>query len=302
MQSFNTSKRHNTVEVAITYAALNDRSSFAAELDLVQDLTTLMVASRSIHNWEQDPVVRPNAYHKDPDVYHASIDLKFPIKTRIEGDEGEIKCYSYAGLHAVLVEISKICSRHASKFENFSAKLNLEGMKAPWVIPVDGQGVILREGSRQIDYAGTLLPRSAIIGAQEMEIEQLIVVGEHRAVDGFDRMWRRWANTYQDTMERKFPTHPHIGRGPTLNLNTMKDANPNLPWQNVGVFALFKDAIGGLHWEQLGDMHNAKTQEYVLAVGNHMLFTPLEYSNTSKIAGNNIFLNDHAYYSFESAI
>lgn len=296
------SKRHNSVRVSIMYTNVNDRSAFEAELNLVQELTTLMVSCSNIHEWGCDPVVRPVTYLRNPDVYEGSINLKFPINTRIIGSDGELKCYSYAGLYAVLAEISKICKKYAAEFQHFTTALDLDAMKAPWVIPVDGQGVILREGSRQIDYAGTLLPRSAIIGAQEMEIEQLLVVGEHRAVDSFDRMWRRWATTYQDTMERKYPTHPHICRGPTLNLSAMKDANPNLPWQNVGVFALFKDAIGYLHWEQLGDMHNAMTRDYVLAMGNHMLNTPLEYANTDKLIGNNIFLNDHAYYSFECVI
>ncbi len=287
------SKRHNTVVVNITYQAINDRSAFADELDFIQDLTTLMVATKAIHEWGDDPIVRPNAYLKDPENYYARIDLKFPIHTRIEGEDGELKNYSYSGLHAVLCELGRICADYSGKFVDFSANLDLEGMKAPWILPVKGQGVIMREGSHQIDYSGAMLPLTATIGAQQTEITQLMVVGEPRAVNKFNGLLRRITHS---------AGYPLAERGPNLDVSFWKDTCPDMGWQNIGIFACFKDAIGNYHWEQLGDMHNAKSEEYIHFVGNHMLSTPLPFTNTSEIVGNNIFLNDHAYYAFQSAI
>lgn len=301
MLTFKTSKRHNTVEVAIVYHAINDRSAFEAELNLVQDLTTLMVASRNIHKWESDPVVRPNAYLTTSDDYYSNIILKFPIITRVNSDEG-LRAYSYAGLYAVLSEISKICEKHRGNFVEFSSKLNLEAMKAPWVLPVRGHGVILREGSRQISYHGIEIPRSATVGAQDIEVVQLMALGEERAVAEFDKLWKRTADEYHTYLKEHHPTHPHLDRGPNLDLRLMKELHPKLNWQNLGVFACFKDIAGEFHWEQLGDMHNTKTEDYILQFGNFMLQQPMAFDNTKPLIGNNVFLNDHAYYSFESVV
>lgn len=301
MLTFKTSKRHNIVEVAIVYQAINDRSAFEAELNFVQELTTLMVASRNIHNWESDPVVRPNAYMPDQDCYYANIILKFPIVTRVHSDEG-LKAYSYAGLYAVLSEISKICEKHRGNFTEFSSKLNLEAMKAPWVLPVRGHGVILREGSRQVSYHGLDVPHSATIGAQNVEVVQLLALGEERAVAEFDKLWKRTAAEYHIYLKEHYPTHPYLDRGPNLDLKLMKELYPKFNWQNLGVFACFKDIAGEFHWEQLGEMHNAKSEDYILQFGNFMLQQPMAFDNSKPLGLNNVFLNDHAYYSFESVM
>lgn len=301
MLAFKTSKRHNTVEVAIVYKNINDRHAFEAELNLVQELSVLMSTSRRIHKWANDPIVRPNVYRVNPDNYFSNIILKFPIRTREEA-EGEVWCYSYAGLHAVLSEIAAICKKHRSNFVEFSAKLNLEAMKAPWVLPVHGKGVILREGARQLNYHDIHLPRVAVIGACEAEVVQLLVLGEDRAVSDFNKVWCRMADFHHTWLSKQHPSHPYLGRGPKLDVCELKKAHPKLNWQNLGVFAYLKDLAGNYHWEQLGDMHNAKSVEYILDVGNHMLNTPMPFDNTKPLTGNNVFLNDHSYYSFESAI
>lgn len=301
MISFKHSKRHNTVEVAIVYQNNNDRSAFEAELNLVQELTNLMQASRKIHNWAHDPIVRPNVSVSKPDNYYASIVLKFPVSSRVE-EEGEVWCYSYAGLHAVLAEIAVICKKHSANFMKFHSKLNLGGMKAPWVLPVNGHGVILREGSRQITYHGNHIPRSAVLGVGQHEVVQMMVLGEERAVAEFDKLWRRLADQYAEYWEKQQLNKTYKPCGPCLDLPTIKEHHTKIQWQNLGVFVCVKDMAGNYHWEQLGNMHNPRTVEYILNYGNHMLNTPLPFDNTSPLGGNNIFLNDHAYYSFESVI
>lgn len=300
MLSFKTSKRHNLVEVAIVYKNINDRTAFEAEMNLVQELSTLMSACRKIHKWDNDPVVRPNAYLTNPDNYYANIVLKFPVRSRVE-EEGEVWCYSYAGLHAVLAEIAVICKKHSGNFVEFRSSLNLEAMKAPWVLPVHGKGVILREGAQQVSYHGIYTPRTATIGAQESEVVQLLALGETRAVAQFDKLWKHISEEYNTYLKAQLPNHPYIGRGPNLDLVLLKELHPKIHWQNLGVFACFKDSGGDYHWEQLGNMHNPKTVAYILDYGNHMLNTPLPFDNTKQLAVNNVFLNDHAYYSFEGA-
>lgn len=286
---FFANKRHNQVDVAITYRNGNNRADIESEIKLLNELSRLMQASSAIHNHTEDSIVRPQITTIDRDSYMGTIDLKFPIKGLVETDDSTM-AYSYAGLHAVLVEISNICKRHSDEFEGFRAYINLESMKAPWVLPVSGHGVILREGSHQINYSGDLLPNSAVVGKDMVTVEQVIVVGEPRAVRDFDRTWRYLCkqNAHKTTS--------------VLDVCSMKDNWTNLRWNNVGIFVLVKDAIDNMHWEQVGDMHNTRTEEYIRIMGNNMLTVPLEYGNTSALNPNNIFLSNHAYYEFEAPL
>lgn len=299
--TFSTSKHRNLVEVSMTYRNGNDRNDVENEIGFLNELNRLMAATAPIHNHGDDPTVRPNIDVIDRDTYLGYIDLKFPIKTQFESDEAGLKAYSFAGLHAVLVEISQICERHRGKFQEFGVRLNLEAMRAPWVLPVDGQGVILREGSRQIDYSGIRLPSKAKLGVDQFDVTQLIAVGEPLAVKLFDRAWRYLCEQYKYAIAKE-PNHLHRDRGPVIDVEVMKDMWPDIRWGNVGVFARVIDPVGQQYWEQLGDMHNARTNEYILNAGNHMLHTPLIFDNTSGLTGNNVLLSDHAYYSFESVV
>ncbi|ABY63242.1 hypothetical protein ST201phi2-1p418 [Pseudomonas phage 201phi2-1] len=295
------SKRHNTVSLSIHYKNANDRTAFENELNLVQDLSTLMTASAKLHNHAADPLVRPQAYVKDVDDYYGSITLQFPLKAKWYSEENDMRCYSHVGLYNLLKLISDVCSTHSVNFEEFRTHLDLGGMKAPWVLPVEGMGVILREGSRQMTLTGDVLPRAVRLGVAEYEVEQLIVVGEPRAVEDFSRAWGHVADKYRRVMQ-KYPTHQYHGRGPLMDVSTMKYSWGNHNWQNVGVFALVKRPEFEPTWVTLGEMHNSSVLKNIIDIGNHMLNTPLQFSNTEPSIRNNIFLSDHAYYSFESVV
>lgn len=299
--TFSTSKARNKVEVAITYRNRNNRADIEHEINLLNDLTDLMAATSGIHAHGADPVVRPNYKEADGDTYISALDLAFHVNTQVESNEGEIKAYSYAGLHAALVGISDICKRHREHFLEFGVHLNLQAMRTPWVIPVDGQGVILREGSRQNEYRGNRLPRQAKLGIGAYDVTQMMVVGEPLAVKQFERAWVYLCNQYAQYI-KDIPNHPDRDNGPIIDVVAMKHMWPDIRWGNLGVIVRVADALGEKHWEQLGEMHNARTHEYVLNMGNHMLATPLVYDNTKPLEGNNVFLKDCSYYSFESVI
>lgn len=295
------SKRHNTVHLGIRYKNANDRTAFEAELNLIQELTMLMTAAERLHEHGSDPIVRPQAYVKDVDDYYGSIDLKFPIYSSWTNDEGILRGYSYTGLYSLLKLLSEVCAKHAPNFEEFCTTLNLEGMKAPWVLPVAGNGVILREGARQISFAGMSLPRSVMMCTADLTVDQMFVVGEPRAVEEFRKAWGRVVDQYKLVLN-KYPDHPYNGRGPTIYTHAMKTTWPNIDWHNIGVFALVRQGESDPFWITLNDMHNDAALNTIVNVGNHMLNTPLMFSNTDPASRNNIFLSDHAYYSFESVV
>jgi len=295
------SKRHNTVHLGIRYKNANDRTAFEAELNLIQELTMLMTAAERLHEHGSDPIVRPQAYVKDVDDYYGSIDLKFPIYSSWTNDEDVLRGYSYTGLYSLLKLLSEVCAKHAPNFEEFNTTLNLEGMKAPWVLPVVGNGVILRAGARQISFSGTLLPRSVMLSTANLTVDQMIVVGEPRAVEEFRKAWVFVADRYKHTLD-KHPGHPYTGSGPTIYTNSMKITWPDISWHNIGVFARVRQAESDPFWVDLCDMHNSAALNTIVNVGNHMLNTPLMFSNTDPASCNNIFLSDHAYYSFESVL
>lgn len=299
--TFSPSKHRNLVEVSITYQNGNDRNDIEHEIEFLNELDRLTAATTPIHNHGDDPTVRPSITVVDRDTYMGSIDLKFPVKTQFESDGSGLKAYSFAALHAVLVGISQICERHRNKFESFGVHLNLKAMRAPWVLPVGDLGVILRDGSRQIDYSGTHLPIKAKLGMGQFNVCQLVVLGEPLAVKRFDRVWRYLCEDYKHTIALE-PNNPYHDRGPVIDVKAMKDRWSDIRWGNLGVFARVADYSGNLRWHQLGDMHIDATKEYILNMGNQMMGTPLTFDNTNIQAGNNVLLSNHAYYSFESVI
>lgn len=289
--TFARSKRHNLVEVAITYECVNNRVAISHEMALLQDLSRLMTSAASIHdhgNTPVEPVITMINDHK----FFGTIDLKFPIKTKVEGSDGLPVAYSFAGLHAVLVEIRNICERHREHFIEFGVNLNLEAMTAPWVLPVAGHGVVLRNGFAQHQFYEYRTPHSTKIGNRTVQLDSMMVVGEPGAVAGFSRRWTRAS----DEMHRFYVYHGNPDHsGLVINVDELRKKWPTLEWQNLAVMVRERDTN---NWHYLGSTHNERTLDYVFQCGNYMLNQPLGYDNDATESTGNVFLNDHEYYEF----
>lgn len=289
MFTFTSNKRRNLVEVAINYSQPNNRNAIDVEIEFLNELTNLMATVMPLHG-KEDPTVRPSIINPEGDIYYAHILLKFPIKPLVTGVSGDLENYNYAGLHATLLQLSTICNKYAPNFFEFGTRLNTAAMRSPWVLPIEGHGIILRDGHNQIDYTDAYLPSTVTLGIGKFKVQQITVVGEPRAVKDFDRTWRRKCDMFLDS-----PVNQAVKRYPNMDVTVLKTFDP-IQWAHIGVFAQVEDHDGQEHWVQLGEMHHPMAVDYLRHYGNDMLNTPLSFNTRD----GNLFLKEHAYYAFEA--
>ncbi len=290
--TFSRSKRHNVVEVAITYEAANDRNDFQAELAFVQELSAITTACVDLHKHGRDPIVPQ--YRTFPDTYVGSIDLRFPIKTSTRNEKGDITSYSWAALHATLKSISEICARHRSNFIKFGCQLNLAAMTSPWVLPIDQHGVIARNGAQQLNCVGLKQPKQVrLSNGQLHDVEGMTVIGEPLAVDKFRRKWAYRCEQFRNFEFREF--RHRLDHAPVLDLTEMERSDRKIQWQNIAVFAKLK----GMGWYMMSEGVNVANRIYLSQFGNDMMMRSLGFDNDHQEAEQGLLLHDHAYFSFE---